>query len=83
MYSARRAACRCRRWRTRSQRLRTLVQIAAQVELRGPVKTPIFQVIAQEAAAMRDRGNRVSAIARKFGVDYHTADKAIRWYRQR
>ena len=69
-------------WRC-SQRLRTLAQVAAQVELRGPVKTPIFQVIAQEAAAMRDRGDHVSAIARKFGVDYHTADKAIRWYRQR
>ena len=67
----------------RSQRLRALVQIAVQVELRGPVKTPIFHLIAQEAAAMRDRGDRVSAIPRNFGVDYHTADKAIRWYRQR
>ena len=75
---------RCaRKSTTCSQRLRTLAQVAAQVELPGRVKTPIFQVIAQWAAAMRDRGDHVSAIARKFGVDYHTADKAIRWYRQR
>ena len=63
--------------RTRSQRLRTLAQIAVEVELRGPVKTPIFRVIPQEAAEMRERGLRVSAIARRFGVDHHTVDKAL------
>ena len=38
-------------------------------------------MVAQEAAQMLDRGVRVNAIARHFGVDYHTADKAVRWYR--
>ena len=32
---------------------------------------------------MQDRGVRVAAIARHFGVDYHTADKAIGWFRGR
>ena len=32
---------------------------------------------------MLERGLRLSAIARHFGVDYHTVDKAIRWYRWR
>ena len=35
------------RWWTHSQRLRTLAQMPLEVELRGPVKTPIFRVIAQ------------------------------------
>ena len=37
----------------------------------------------QEAAQMGERGVRVNAIARHFGVDYHTADMALMWYRQR
>ena len=41
------------------------------------------QRIAAEAAGMQDRGVRVAAIARHFGVDYHTADKAIGWFRGR
>ena len=32
---------------------------------------------------MLERELRLSAIARHFGVDYHTVDKAIRWYRWR
>ena len=46
-------------------------------------KTPIYQVIAPEAAPMQDRGARVSAISRHFGVDHYTAAKALRWFRQR
>ena len=49
----------------------------------GRSKTPTFRAIAQEAAEMLERGLRLSAIARHFGVDYHTVDKAIRWYRWR
>ena len=41
------------------------------------------QRIAIEAAAMYARGVRVSAIAKHFGVDHHTADKALRWFRTR
>ena len=44
---------------------------------------PVYQRIAAEATAMQDRGVCVAAIARHFGVDDHTAAKAIRWFRQR
>ena len=68
---------------TRSQRLRTLAALPLRVELRDPPTTPVYQCIAAEAAVMRDRGVTVAAIARHFGVDDHTAAKAIRWFRQR
>ena len=32
---------------------------------------------------MHDRRVRVSAIARHFGIDYHTVASALRWFRQR
>ena len=43
----------------------------------------MYQSIAARAAALRDRGDRVSAIARHLGVDHHTVDKALRWFRSR
>ena len=78
-------ASRCESWAygwwTRSQRLRTLAAVRLDVELRDPLVTPVYQRIAAEAAAMQDEGVRVAATARHFGVDYHSADKAIRWFR--
>ena len=44
---------------------------------------PIYQVLAGVSAAMYDRGAPVTAIARCFRVDDHTAAKALRWYRSR
>ena len=44
---------------------------------------PIYQLIAPEAVPMHARGMRISAIAKHFGVDHHTADKALRWFRSR
>ena len=44
---------------------------------------PIYQVIGAVSGAMHDRGARVSAIAKHFGVDHHTAAKALRWFRSR
>ena len=32
---------------------------------------------------MRDAGASVKAIRLHFGVDHHTVEKAIRWFRQR
>ena len=32
---------------------------------------------------MRGQGVSVPAIARHFGVDYHPAAKAVRWFQQR
>ena len=43
----------------------------------------MYQRIAIEAAAMQARGVRVSAIPRRFGVDHHTPDKALCWFRSR
>ena len=52
-------------------------------ELIQPVETVLYQSIAAEVAAMHDRGARVSGIAKHFGVDHHTAAKALRWFRSR
>ena len=43
----------------------------------------MHQRIATEAAAMYARSARVSAIAKHFGVDHHTADEALAWFRSR
>ena len=48
------------------------------MELRDPPTTPVYQPIAAQAARMHDRGDTVAAIARHFGVDDHTAVKAVR-----
>jgi len=41
---------------------------------------PVYQRIAPEAALLHARGWRVSAIAGHFGIDHHTAAKALRWF---
>ena len=68
---------------TRSHRLRTLAEIPVEVELGGPPTTPVYQSIAAEAARMCDAGLTFQAVAERFGVDDHTAAKAVRWFRQR
>ena len=68
---------------TRAQRLRTVAQVQIESDLTQPVETPVYQSISTRAAAMCDRGVRVSAIAKHFGVDHHTVDKALRWSRSR
>ena len=70
-------------WWTRSQRLRTLAAVRLAVELRDPPETPVYQRIAAEATQMRAAGGTVKAIRVHFGVDHHTVEKAIRWFRQR
>ena len=62
------------------QRLRTLAVLPLEVELRDPPTLPVYQRIAAQAADMRDQGASVTVIARHFGIDYHTADKALRWF---
>ena len=52
-------------------------------ELRDPPETPVCQRIAAEATQMRAAGGTVKAIRLHFGVDHHTVEKAIRWFRQR
>ncbi len=70
-------------FRTWTQRLRTLAELLFDVEIRDVPKTPVYQEIAAQAGEMRDRGVSVAAIARHFGVDHHTVDKALRWFGQR
>lgn len=50
-----------------------------EVELRDPPVTPVYQRIAAEAAQMHAGGVSFRAIAQFFGVDHHTATKAVRW----
>ena len=69
-------------WWTRTQRLRTLAELPFEAEFRSVVPVPVYQRIAAEAAGMQDQGVRVAAIARHFGVDDHTAGKAMRWFRR-
>ena len=57
-----------------------MAALPVQVELRVEPKIPVYQRIAAEAAEMRARGVSMSAVARHFGVDYHTAGKAVRWF---
>ena len=51
------------------------------VELRVAAATPVHQRIGAQAAEMRRRGRPFRAIAEHFGVDDHTAAKAVRWFR--
>ena len=67
-------------WWTRSHKLRTVAQVLIEAEFTQPVETPVYQSIATRVAAMCDRGVRVSATAKHFGVDHHTVDKALRWF---
>ena len=69
--------------RTRHDSIRTLGLVAIELVIRGVEEPPMYQRIAIEAAAMYARGVRVSGIAKHFGVDHHTADKALRWFRSR
>ena len=71
------------RWWTRSQWTRTAAALPLAVELRSAVVTPIYQAMAPQALELRQRGVSVAGIARLFGVDHHTATKALRWVAER
>ena len=70
-------------WWTRSQWTRTAAALPLVVELRNAVVTPIYQAMAPQALELRDRGVSVARIALLFGVDHHTAKKALRWGAER
>ena len=72
-----------RSWtRTRTERFGTLAHVRRHFEVRDPVTTPPYQVIAAEAAEFRARGETFSAICSRFGVDPKTVRKALRWLRR-
>ena len=47
------------------------------------VETSVYQLFALRAAELRAPGVGVNAITNHFGVDHHTADEALRWFRSR
>ena len=69
--------------RTRAQWLRTVAEVPIEAEFLQSLEPPVYQSIAADAAAMHERGAPVSGIAKHFGVDHHTAAKALRWFRSR
>ena len=51
--------------------------------MRRLLRTPRYQLIAAEAAALHRAGVTFKAIGARFSVDDHTAAKAVRWFWQR
>ena len=54
-----------------------------ELDLRRLLKTPRYQLIAAEAVRLHQAGLTIKAVAAHFGVDDHTAAKAVRWFRSR
>ncbi len=54
-----------------------------ELDLRRLLKTPRYQSIAAEAVGLHEAGLTFKAISVRFGIDDHTAAKAVRWFRQR
>ena len=69
--------------RTRHDSARTCACMPVELPLRRLLKTPRYQLIAAEAASLHQAGLTLKAIAERFGVDDHTAAKAVRWLRGR
>ena len=67
------------KWWRRTQRIRTVAEVALEVALRGTEAQPKYQQVAQKARHLRDLGLSNRAIARKLGVDDKTVAKAVRW----
>ena len=53
-----------------------------ELALRRLTNSPRYQSIAAEAAGLHEAGVTFKAIAECFGVDDHTAAKAVRWFRR-
>ena len=70
-------------WWTRHESARTSARMALELDLGRVLKTPRYQLIAAETAGLHQAGLTFKAIAERFGVDDHTAAKAVRWFRQR
>ena len=67
-------------WWTRQENIRTLARLSVEVDLVWSTPVPVYQRIAADAAEMRARRVSMNAIAEHFGVDDHTAAKAVRWF---
>ena len=67
-------------WWTRQENIRTLARLPFQADLVWSIAAPAYQRIAAEAAEMRARGVSMRVVAEHFGVNDHTAGKAVRWF---
>ena len=68
---------------TRQENIRTIARSSFDVTLVVVGRLPVYRRIAAEATRMRAAGVNVKAISLHFGVDHHTVQKAICWFRQR
>ena len=69
---------------TRQENIRILARSSFDVSLVVVGRLPVYRRIAADATQMRAAGVSVRAISLHFGVDYHTAEKALgRWFRAR
>ena len=68
---------------TRQENIRTLARSSFDVSLVVVGRLPVYRRIAADATQMRAAGVSVRAISLHFGVDHHTAEKALRWFRAR
>lgn len=57
--------------------------MAVELDLRRLFKIPCYQLIAVAAVRLHQAGLAFKAIAERFGVDDHTAAKAVRWFCRR
>ena len=64
---------------TRSQRIRTLAEIAFEVDLLETEEPPLYQQVAAKALHLTQLGLSKEAIARSLGVDGKTVAKALIW----
>ena len=65
-------------WWTRNETIRTVAALPLEEVLRGTVPAPLYQRLADAAAALGAKGWSDHAIAVEFGVTDKTIAKAIR-----
>ena len=66
---------------TRQENICTIARLSFDVGLVVVAPLPVYRRIAAEATQMCVAGASVKAISRHFGVDHHTVEKAVRWFR--
>jgi hypothetical protein len=69
-------------WWTRTQRIRTVAEIALEAALLDTGAAPVYQRVATKALHLRQLGLSCSAIARRLHVTDKTVAKALRWFRR-
>ena len=65
------------KWWTRTQRIRTVAEVAVEVALLATEEPPLYQRVAKKALLLKELGLSLAAIARHLEVDDKTVAKAI------